>query len=95
MDEHKLGAVMQHLDEAFPGCDIVETHSFSSDAMSFRIAHDRGSLLLKVQDEFLEDTDSERITEFLRQSDVTNLLLQHPDLGVLITNDGATYFQRP
>jgi hypothetical protein len=94
MDEHKLGAVMQHLDEAFPGCDIVETHSFGADAMSFKIAHYSGSLLLRVSDKFLDNNDSERITEFLRQSDVTNLLVQHPNLGVLITNDGATYFDR-
>jgi len=94
MDEQRLGAVMQHLDENFPHCDIVETHNLSSDAISFKIAHERGSFLLKVSDEFLDNNDSERISDFLRQSDITNLLLQHPDLGVLVTNDGVTYFQR-
>jgi hypothetical protein len=94
MDKNKLELVRQYLSSQFPGRGIEEKYDFDRGAQSFKISQDKGTLLLKVNEDFLDETSPERITSLLGQWDVASLLKRNPKQGLLIGNEGLKPFDR-
>ena len=94
MLEEKHAAIAKYLNENFPGLEIEQRHDFDRGAHTFKIHMPKGTLLLKVGDEFVADND---ITEILRLFNLWSLketLGKEKELGVLVTQRGLELFER-
>jgi len=94
MDENKLDAVRRYLNSKFPGSEIEEKNDFDLSAQVFKIHKDNDRLLLKVGEIFLDDHDEEKIISLLDKQKIAELLEENKTLGVLVTNNPPSIFNR-
>lgn len=94
MDENKLQAVREYLNNKFPESEIEEKLDFDLSAQIFKIHKEGHSLLLKVGENFLDDNNQEQIKNTLENQKIAELLEEDKKLGVLVTNDPPSIFNR-
>ncbi len=92
MDQIKCDAIQEYLQEEFPDSPIDQANI--SDDQHYRIHIENGLLMLRVGRNFIDDNNIEVIIDRMRDWEVANLLRDHSDLGVLITDGGASAFTR-
>ena len=94
MNEGKLDSVRKFLIDVFPDWKITEKYDFDLAAQTFKVSNERGSLLLKVGENFIDDNNTEQIVDMLNKWDVPSLLKQNPEVGLLVTSNGPQSFER-
>jgi len=94
MEENKLNAVRKYLSSEFPGDTLEEKYDFDRGAQTFKIHHQKEALLLKVDENFLADSNEDQITTVLQNQEISKLLKDNKELGVFVGNLGANIFKR-
>jgi hypothetical protein len=93
MNESNLNVVRDYFHEKLPGRGITEKHDFDSGTQTFNIARDTGSLLVKVNQNFIDDNDANEIRNMLNRWDIVDILKQHPEVGLLVISKDPRLFQ--
>lgn len=94
MNQEKCAAIRSYIESKFPGCNIEDSDDFNLKTLTVTIQVGSSLRLLKVDKDFIDDND---ISEILRQFDLWDLseiLLEEKELGVMITQQGPSFFSR-
>jgi len=94
MDENKLNAVREYLSDKFPENQVEEKYDFDLSAQRFKIRRDKGTLLLKVGENFLDDNSESQIKDTLNNQKIAELLAENEELYVLVSNGPPSVFKR-
>lgn len=94
MREDKCKAIEEYLSRKMPGLDIQQKNDFSLGARTYKILVPSGDLLLKISDEFIDDNDIADITRKLDRWNIIEELSNKYQLGILVTQNGISTFNR-
>jgi len=94
MEENKLNAVRKYLLSEFKNDVVEEKYDFDRCAQTFKVHHKNESLLLKVDENFLDDNSEDEITAVLENQEISKILKDNKELGVFVGNLGANIFKR-
>jgi len=92
MNSDKCTAIEEYLKGEFPNSEIEQANF--SECQHYKIQTENGLLMLKVGEEFIEDTSQEEIIQKLGEWEVPKLLKENSKLGILIKRTGANTFER-
>lgn len=85
MHGEKHAAISQYLSANFAGIGIEHKPDFDRDAQSFKVHLQNGTLLLKVGNEFIGDSDTAEILRLFESWDLKEVMTSEKERGILIT----------
>jgi hypothetical protein len=86
--KRSLQAVKQYLESNFPGHEVSEDFDFDRGAHVFKVARNPGHYLAKISDEFLADTESQQLGDWLVQARFAEELRRTGDDVLWVSGDG-------
>jgi len=92
MNQDKCDAIEAYLKQEFPASNVEQANI--SDNQNYRIPTESGLLMLRVGREFIDDNSIEEIINKLSSWKVPELLAQHSEMGILVTDSGPSTYQR-
>ena len=96
MRDQKINEVLRYLRVHFPSRGVERKYDFDRDAESFKVMLDRGTLLLKVTETFLDDNDVLLIVDLLDRAQAAEALERTAGTGrgLIVTVNGLKEFDR-
>ncbi|WP_428417374.1 hypothetical protein [Methylibium sp.] len=94
MSESKRGEIVRYLHIHFPENKIETKYDFDRDAWSFKLHFAKSTALLKVAENWIDDTDEQSIAHELDRMGVGEMLNGGGGKGVLVSDAGAREYDR-
>ena len=89
MQQDKINAIREYLQQQFPESKIDDTDDFDRCGHKFK-AHEQGNILLvSVSDEVAEDNSNESLVNSLKNYGLPNLMREHSGSIVLIGSNNV------
>lgn len=89
IEQNKLDVVYEYLRHEFPNCSITDKESFDYIGQSFTIRSNKELYLLTIQEAFFKDRSIEKISSWLKGSELSKRLAGKPNLRFLVNYKGA------
>ena len=89
MQQDKINAIREYLQQQFPESKIDDTDDFDRCGHKFRALEQKNVLLASVSDEVAMDNSKESLVSILKSYGLPNLMREHPGSIVLIASNNV------